>query len=396
MTTNFGPLIKAGGWRRLNVAITRARRRVEVIASFVPNALSAATTNEGVRHLRGYLEFARTGILTTDHTEDTDDTMSKVADVVAVTIEGWGHKVDRNVGAGSLRIDVGVRHPDHAGKYILGIQCDGETYGAAAVTRDRDRLTQQVLNGLGWNLHRVWSTAWFRDRGAEERRLRNAINEALHGPPRFSPNRRVQAPPPPLEVEHQRVNHDLPPGAKRYVPWSGPAVRTTLPPHSPDARSQLRELITSIVQVEGPVSLERIVRIIRTAWPVGSGGSKTTEAVQAVTRSMIGHQLVAPEPGFLAIPGQQNETVRVPIEVDARTRRTIDEVPGAELHQAVLEVVRGASTVDQDELVTFIARLYGWNRTGAQIAAGVATAIAYLIGAGDLQRKTDGTVALAT
>ena len=173
-----------------------------------------------------------------------------------------------------------------------------------------------MLNGLGWNLHCVWSTAWFRDRGAEERRLRDATNEALHGPQK--------------------------------------------------------------------------------AWPVGRGGSKTTEAVQAVTRSMIGHQLVAPEPGFLAIPGQQNETVRVPIEVHTRTRRTIDEVPWAKLYQAVLEVVRGASTVDQDELVTFIARLYRWNRTGAQIAAGVATAIAYLIGAGDLQRKTDGTVALAT
>ena len=77
-----------------------------------------------------------------------------------------------------------------------------------------------------------------------------------------------------------------------------------------------------------------------------------------------------PSRGFLAIPGQQNDTVRVPIEVDTRTRRTIDEVPWAKLYQAVLEVVRGQSTVDQDELVTFSARLYGWNRTGAQIAAG--------------------------
>jgi hypothetical protein len=393
MTANFGPLIKAGGWRRLNVAITRARRRVEVVASFVPNALSAAATNEGVRHLRGYLEFARTGILVTEESEDIEASPSKVADVVAATLEGWGHRVDRNVGAGMLRIDVGVRHPDHAGRYVLGIQCDGETYGSAAVTRDRDRLTQQVLKGLGWQLHRVWSTAWFRDRGAEERRLRNAINEALNGPPKLSPSRRAQAPPPPIEVVHRQVNPDVPQWATRYKPWGGQKVYSTLPPHSPDARTKLRELVLDIVGAEGPVALDRVIRIVRTAWPVGSGGSKTTEAVRAVAKSLIGKVLVEPEHGFLATVTQSIDTVRVPIEADSRTRRTIDEVPWAELYLAVLEVVRGASTVDEDELVTFIARLYGWSRTGAQIAGVVASGISHLVVEGELRRTTDGTIA---
>ncbi|MEQ1698709.1 MAG: DUF3320 domain-containing protein [Ilumatobacteraceae bacterium] len=396
MTANFGPLIKAGGWRRLNVAITRARRRVEVIASFFPNALPASATNDGVRHLRGYLEYARTGNLAVVDIDDNNVATSKVADVVAATIEGWGHKVDRNVGAGSFRIDVGVRHPSKNGQYLLGIQCDGETYGSAAVTRDRDRLTQQVLNGLGWKLQRVWATAWFRDRGAEERRLRDAINEALDGSVKAKSAGRIQPASPPMEVEHQRVNHDLPSWATRYQPWNGERVYSGLPPHAPDSRSKLRELIRSIIEVEGPVAVDRIVRTVRTAWPVGSGGSKTTEAVHSVTASMTGHQIVSPEPGFVALPDRWSSTIRVPTDGDPRTRRTIDEVPWAEMYLAIQEVTRGASTVVEDELVTFIARLYGWNRTGGQISAGVGLAIAHLVETGELHRTPDGTISSAT
>ena len=111
---------------------------------------------------------------------------------------------------------------------------------------------------------------------------------------------------------------------------------------------------------------------------------------------MIGHLLVEVESGFLATVTQSIDTVRVPTEADNRTRRTIDEVPRTELYLAVLEVVRGASTVEEDELVVFIARLYGWSRTGAQIAGVVASGINHLIVAGELRRTADDTIAFGT
>jgi hypothetical protein len=47
--------------------------------------------------------------------------------------------------------------------YICGIECDGATYHSSKSARDRDRLREEVLNRLGWELYRIWSTDWFRD-----------------------------------------------------------------------------------------------------------------------------------------------------------------------------------------------------------------------------------------
>jgi hypothetical protein len=53
----------------------------------------------------------------------------------------------------------GSFHPDDPGRYFLGIECDGPTYGNAATARDRDKLRQGILEGLGWNIQHIWSTS---------------------------------------------------------------------------------------------------------------------------------------------------------------------------------------------------------------------------------------------
>src|SRR4029078_2089299 len=88
------------------------------------------------------------------------------------------------VGAAGHAVDLAVRHPDRPGEaYVLGIQCDGPAYRAVRAVRDRDRVRDELLRERGWTLHRVWSTAWYRDRAQEESRLLGAIERAIAGPP---------------------------------------------------------------------------------------------------------------------------------------------------------------------------------------------------------------------
>ena len=183
ITMNFGPLNKQGGWRRLNVAITRARYRNEIVTSIRASDITESVTTEGLRHLRRYLDYAARGMpaLALD-TSAGGDAESPFEESVINVIRSWGYELTPQVGTAGYRIDIGVRHPDHPGVYALGVECDGYQYHSSKVARDRDRLREQVLRGLGWNLHRIWGTAWYRDRNGEEHKLRAAIEHAVTAP----------------------------------------------------------------------------------------------------------------------------------------------------------------------------------------------------------------------
>jgi very-short-patch-repair endonuclease len=184
-TQNFGPLNRAGGWRRLNVAVSRARMRVEIVSSIGASDFGQfdSIRSDGVRHLQRYLDFAQRGIeaLGAEVSSTGLDAESPFEKEVIRVIRGWGYKAESQVGCAGFRIDVGVRHPTRSGAFVLGVECDGLMYHSSRVARDRDRLRQEVLERLGWRIHRIWGTAWDHDRAAEERRLRAAIHSASSG-----------------------------------------------------------------------------------------------------------------------------------------------------------------------------------------------------------------------
>jgi very-short-patch-repair endonuclease len=179
LTMNFGPLIKAGGWRRLNVAITRARYRNEIVSSIRAGDISGSATSEGTRYLRGYLDYAERGMAALAlEVGPGGDAESPFEESVITVIRSWGYEVTPQVGTAGYRIDIGVRHPGQPGAFCLGVECDGYQYHSSRAARDRDRLREEVLRGLGWRLHRIWGTAWYRDRNGAEAALRAAIEQA--------------------------------------------------------------------------------------------------------------------------------------------------------------------------------------------------------------------------
>jgi very-short-patch-repair endonuclease/RecA/RadA recombinase len=176
----FYPLGREDGWRRLNVLFTRAKHKIVVFASLRPEDIyvDEAKTPRGVRVLRQYLEFLRDGRLDAGRADDAPAD-SPFEEAVAAALRETGQDVALQVGVQGYRIDIGVRHPDGTGRFVLGIECDGATYHRSASARDRDRLRQEVLERLGWRIVRVWSTEWFRDWKAELRRLEAEIAQAI-------------------------------------------------------------------------------------------------------------------------------------------------------------------------------------------------------------------------
>ena len=164
LSRNFGPLNQTGGERRLNVLITRARERCVVFANFRGYDLPVESdTPDGVAALSAFLTYAETrNAAPLSAGEDiSPDVADLFPETVARMLEDNGYTVARNVGCAGFRIDLAVLHPETEGVYMAGILCDGPFYWSAADARDRDRLRGQVLEGLGWNLIRIWSPEWF-------------------------------------------------------------------------------------------------------------------------------------------------------------------------------------------------------------------------------------------
>ena len=99
-------------------------------------------------------------------------------EAVASAMRGEGHDIRYQVGVAGYFIDLAAVDPAKPGRFLLGIECDGASYHSARSARDRDRLRQQVLEGLGWKLHRIWSTDWFRQPHRELQRAVQAIEQA--------------------------------------------------------------------------------------------------------------------------------------------------------------------------------------------------------------------------
>ncbi|MGZ9709437.1 DUF4011 domain-containing protein [Glaciimonas sp. GNP009] len=182
MPMNFGPLNKEGGHRRLNVAITRARVGVTIYSSIRPEDIDVSRTRAtGVIDLKNYLEFAQKGpralVEQSIPTGREPDSPFEVEVIRALRNRGW--IVHPQVGCSGYRLDIGVVHPDHPGTFLLGVECDGATYHSLPTARDRDRLRQFVLEGLGWTLHRIWSTDWWTDSEREMAKLEKVLNKKL-------------------------------------------------------------------------------------------------------------------------------------------------------------------------------------------------------------------------
>ncbi|MDN0075425.1 DUF3320 domain-containing protein [Crenobacter sp. SG2303] len=182
MPMNFGPMNQQGGERRLNVAITRARQELRVFGSFRPEQMDLSRTQAlGVRDLKHFLEFADRGAralgeAVAGSVGDFDSPFEQAVSV-ALTEKGW--VLHSQVGVSAFRIDLGVVDPDAPGRYLAGIECDGATYHRSATARDRDKLREQVLRGLGWDILRVWSTDWWIDMPGTVEKIHRQLESLL-------------------------------------------------------------------------------------------------------------------------------------------------------------------------------------------------------------------------
>ncbi|MEO0828905.1 MAG: DUF3320 domain-containing protein, partial [Pseudomonadota bacterium] len=381
---SFGPVNGEGGERRLNVLFSRSRIRCEVFASFDPGDIDLArTTKEGPRVFKRFLDFAKTGQI------DEKVATGFLADSpfeadVADQVRKLGFDVDHQVGSSGFLIDLGVKHPDRPGQYMLAIECDGATYHSALWARERDRLRQAVLENLGWRFHRIWSTDWFHRRSEEIGRLRDALalaaEESRSGVAVEGANKGSDAPHESQAADSE--DHDLgfaietePISIPPYTKFTK-QVRTTYEPHEVPV-AQLKPLIAAIIEIEGPIHTEEVARRLAFAFGKDRTGQRIRDAAErALQAAHMDDEIDVQSAGDFWHTAQQSAVppVRDRSEQDGAILKA-DMLAPSEVIAAAKIIKEQSGEVAKDDLVRATARLLGFKRVGTELRARISEVI---------------------
>lgn len=369
---SFGPVNAEGGERRLNVLFTRARVRCEVFASFDPDDIDLnRTAAVGPKVLKRFLEYAKSG-RAVDEATLALDADSPFEEDVARVIQSLGFLADPQVGSAGFRIDIGVRHPEKPGTYILAVECDGASYHGALWARERDRLRQEVLVYLGWKFHRVWSTDWFYNRKAEIERLRIALVEAhdrartgicIVGANAGSGHETA-------EIESDPVPFPPPEVVERQIPAYTRAlfpVESKLEPHEV-ATSVLAELVAKIVETEGPIHLEEVSRRVATCFHREKAGSRILTATRkAFTLARKKDRRIQDDDGFWFTAEQADLPPVRDRSTESGSTLKAANISLLEIKAAFKIAREDNGGGEETELVRAVARLLGFRRVGPEL-----------------------------
>ena len=408
---NFGPINGENGWRRLNVLTTRARRRMVVFSSMRGDDINpTSAASRGPALLREFLLYAERGQLQSAAASAVADAESLFEQEVMRELIDRGLQIQPQVGAAGYRIDMAVVDDGMPGRFVCGIECDGVAYHASETARDRDRLRQQVLEARGWDIHRVWSTDWFKDReGQIERLLRlvdasrvrmrdaaAAARQAEEDAKRREEEARAlaaarPAAPPPAEADAAGPGDPPPPDlpAPRAQPYR---MADTTPRWATGTdilaapQSLLLMALREVVDAEAPLHVDDAAARVAAMWGLARTGSRIeariAQAMEAARAQGIlqrrGEFVHAPD-GAVAVRSRRE--VKIPAE----------RIAPEEYREAALQVLRAAPEgLPRKELTAQVRSMLGFSRTGARLDQAVGVALDALLADGTCGEASTG------
>lgn len=451
LSLNFGPLNREGGERRLNVLITRAREKCVVFSNFRYTEINLSENAAfGLRALKSFLKYSETKRLDTTYTTG-EEIETAFEDSLYEFLKAHDYEVHKQVGCAGFRIDFAVLDPADSGRYMLGIECDGESYHSSPVARDRDRLRQQVLEGLGWHIYRVWSTDWYRNRTESEKRLLKAVENAKNLKPIVSdinepsvedssedkivdeyepsyekklhdqnkPAMTINKLPDELTVYEEECNelddslgHEL--ITENEEPIVKGPVQVDIETEEEDNNTildynicselcipitgqihekstpELANVVSQIVDMEGPIHISEVVRRIRIAWGLKRAGKRIQDAVMdGIT--------FAQENGDITIQDEFLYPKNRAIIVRRRSGdppAKISLICDDEIAEAVKIVIRTQYASPMAEIVKQTSRLFGIKVTRSATAQRIEGVVQQLVDAGELIILSNGMINL--
>jgi very-short-patch-repair endonuclease len=396
---HFGPINGENGWRRLNVLTTRARKRMRVFSSMRGDEISpAASASTGPRLLRDFLLYAERGRLESTLANAQAAVESPLESDVLTELTRRGYTVDPQIGVAGYRIDLGVRDPALPGRYVCGIECDGVAYHSSETARDRDRLRQQVLEGRGWTIVRLWSTDWFKDRAGQIERLAAAIENARRSALDHEATQREAK----QRADEERAAKEAERKAKALSAQgtspAGAYQRPVVPAYQiAGGQGRLAEenildtplsrivlAFVSTVHIESPVHVEDLFARVAGVWSTRLS-SRISKRIEEALEAAVRERSVERRGDFVWKPGR-------PCRVRSRTGIRIppERIAPEEYQEAIRLVLQSAGTLSKQELIAEVRSVLGYGRASQALADACEQAIGQMLANRELGEGSTG------
>lgn len=389
MLMNFGPLGKQGGERRLNVAVTRAKTNIKLVGSIEPTDIDLdRAKSDGARLLRSYIEFAMKGSSTLPASqEETIENRDDFCDCIYDFLVSKGFKVSRNIGCSDYKIDLAVEHPKENGTFIVGIECDGVNYSSARTARERDHLRPQILKNMGWNMYRIWSTAWIKNTKEEQERLLNFINDCLRQNPQqmtLELNDTYDVPVEAVAEERSNLfvqnNTTNPYGFGYYVEaswWDAPQN------YSSSDEQRAADVINYILGIEQPIHIDLLYQRVAGLFGREKATSFVREQVDYVLNRTM-RSSVRIKDGFVSRTDMPEIKVRVSKIITDEARK-VEHISIPEIEKAMITIADYALGINGTDLKVETARIFGFERMGPKVAKSMDAAFDSLLKSGKIK-----------
>lgn len=366
VSMNFGPLNRDGGWRRLNVAVTRARYEMKIFSSIKGDQIDLRRTNsEGVKGLKNFLEFAEKGYVNLVESEEVRQN-DKLIKSIAKYLNANGLEVKTNIGTSSYRLDIGVVDKNNPNQYIVGILVDGLNYYNVKTTNDRELLIPGVLKALGWDIYRIWTIDWFKNKELIVKDLKDKIDNLYANvvEPVASIN--------PSDFIHKHLVEITDMGTISNQKAYNRVALQTVVEANPEAiyemsnRNMIQNQMYDLIQIEGPISQSYLFKKIMNAWNI----SRTSSKLQAYFTD-----LVNAVPNTISVPSYQefywNEDVYkrglTHYRDNTIEKRNIEDISPEEIELAIIELLKSNFSVPHEDLTKAIGKAFDFSKLGSQM-----------------------------
>ncbi len=340
----FGPINRKGGERRLNVLFTRARLRCVLFSNFTATDMKVEDHEAmGLKVFKAFLDYAQNRSFSRkEHLNSAVE--SPFESVVKSALEKEGFEVHSQIGSAGYFVDLAISHPEQKGRYMLGIECDGVTFNSSRSIRERDRLRQVVLEGLGWQIYRIWSADWFRQPALELKKLLDFIAVIKSGVVIEMPETPSVITPVLEQKDDSEYNWK-----EKYKQATVDLSSITQELHLVDD-NKLATIIVQILEVESPIHQDFLKTIIAQQLDIGRTSALVNKKFLKIFNlgAKRGDWLIRDK--FLWRTNHALEKARDRSRLSEKLRR-IDWVAPEEIQLTIKTIVSEARTIDKVELM---------------------------------------------
>lgn len=381
ISLNFGPLNRDGGWRRLNVAVSRARYEMKVYSTLRSDQIDITrTTSEGVAGIKAFLEYSEKGkIVLSQKDYSRKSKTNSFEKFVADEIQKLGYTVHTDIGCSGYRIDLGIVNPEKPKEYLLGILTDGENYKSAKTAKDREVVRAEVLRLLGWNIYKLWSPDWWDNPQKVLHDIIATIKEVQRPKEKTEIDRPVenQRSQPGMEqfaeVKLQGITQHVIADVQKYETYKICNLPLTVISFSDEffesrRENKIQNQIRQVIQTEAPICQNLLSKRILTAWGITRLGVRLNDYLNSLYAQMS-LKFTRQNGTFVYWRDDQMpeiyKTFRIP--GDDENKRNAEDLPKEEIAAAIVEILKNQISLPAEDLIKETARLFGYARLGGNV-----------------------------